>query len=264
MEFLKYEKITDDKNNALGILTISRPESLNALNSGVLNELDQTLNALNEKKDIRALIITGAGEKAFVAGADIKEIDTLDAKTAAEFAKHGQDVFLKIENLFCPVIAAVNGFALGGGLELALACDFIIASNTAKLGLPESTLGLIPGFGGTVRLARRVGPGLAKQWTFSGEMVTAQRAWETGLANQLCEPAQLIEETKKIASLMAQRSPQSLMMIKKSINETYGVASAKAMETERNYFAGLFGSADQKEGTKAFIEKRKPQFNNLG
>lgn len=258
MELLKYEQ-----KDLIGTITLNRPEALNALSSDVLKELDATLNRIAEDQEIRVLIITGAGEKAFVAGADIREIDSLDKRTANEFAHAGQNVFMKIENLFCPVIAAVNGFALGGGLELALACDFIIASSNAKLGLPECTLGLIPGFGGTVRLARRVGPGLAKQWTFTGEMITAMRAWETGLVNQVCEPAQLMAECEKIASSMAQRSPQSLKLIKQSINETYGMESRKAMEVEKNYFAGLFGSADQKEGTAAFIEKRKPQFKGL-
>lgn len=258
METLKYEKI-----DQTGILTIQRPEALNALNTQVLKELDGFLNQINETQDIRTLIVTGAGEKAFVAGADIKEIDTLDSKTAAEFAHFGQSVFMKIENLFCPVIAAVNGFALGGGLELALACDFIFASKNAKLGLPECTLGLIPGFGGTVRLARRVSPGLARQWTYSGEMITAERAWQAGLVNQLCEPTELLEDCQKIAATLAQRSPQSLKLIKKSIQETYGIASVQAMAIEKNIFASLFGSADQKEGTKAFIEKRKPVFKNL-
>jgi enoyl-CoA hydratase len=258
METLTFEKI-----DSIGVLTIQRPESLNALNTQVLKDLDGVLNQLNESQDIRALIITGAGEKAFVAGADIKEIDTLDTKTAAEFAHFGQSVFMKIENLFCPVIAAVNGFALGGGLELALACDFIIAAKTAKLGLPECTLGLIPGFGGTVRLARRVSPGLARQWTFSGEMISAERALQTGLVNSLSEPAELLADCKKIASTFAQRSPQSLKLIKKSIQETYGLATVQAMAIEKNIFASLFGSADQKEGTKAFIEKRKPVFKNL-
>ncbi len=258
METLKYEK-----KDLIGVLTIQRPEALNALNTQVLKELDSQLNQLNETQDIRALIITGSGEKAFVAGADIKEIDTLDTKTASDFAGFGQSVFMKIENLFCPVIAAVNGFALGGGLELALACDFIIASKNAKLSLPECTLGLIPGFGGTVRLARRVSPGLARQWTFSGEMVTAERALQTGLVNQLSEPSELLGDCEKIAGTLAQRSPQSLKLIKKSISETYGLSSVQAMAIEKNIFASLFGSFDQKEGTKAFIEKRKPAFKNL-
>lgn len=258
MQTIKYEK-----QEQIGVLTIQRPESLNALNSQVLKEIDGLLNQLNETQDIRALIITGAGEKAFVAGADIKEIDTLDPKTAGDFAGFGQSVFMKIENLFCPVIAAVNGFALGGGLELALACDFIVASKTAKLGLPECTLGLIPGFGGTVRLARRVSPGLARQWTMTGEMITAERAEKCGLVNQLFEAAELMAEAMKIAQNMAQRSPQSLKLIKKSINETYGLASVQAMSIEKNIFASLFGTFDQKEGTKAFIEKRKPVFKNL-
>jgi enoyl-CoA hydratase len=258
METIKFEK-----KDQWGILTINRPESLNALNTKVLKELDGLLNQLSETQDIRCLIITGSGEKAFVAGADIKEIDTLDTKTAADFAQFGQSVFMKIENLFCPVIAAVNGFALGGGLELALSCDFIIASQNAKLGLPECTLGLIPGFGGTVRLARRVSPGLAKQWTFSGEMITAERALQAGLVNQISESAALLADCEKLAVTLAQRSPQSLKLIKKSINETYGLAAVQAMAIEKNIFAGLFGTSDQKEGTKAFIEKRKPVFNNL-
>lgn len=258
MNLWKYEKV-----DLIGVLTIHRPEALNALNSEVLKELDYFLTELEKKKDIRALIITGAGEKAFVAGADIKEIDTLDKNTALKFAEAGQNVFMKLENLFCPVIAAVNGFALGGGLELALSCDFIMASQNSKMGLPECTLGLIPGFGGTVRLARRVGPGLAKQWTFTGEMITAERALATHLVNQVVEPTQLLEEAKKLAGLMAQRSPQSLKLIKEAINQTYGMKSEDAMTVERKLFAGLFGSADQKEGTKAFIEKRKPTFNSL-
>lgn len=253
-----------EKKDLIGIITIQRPESLNALNSTVLKELDGIINTLEETRDVRAVIVTGAGEKAFVAGADIKEIDTLDKKSvASDFANFGQTVFMKLEKLFCPAIAAVNGFALGGGLELALSCDFIIASSGAKMGLPECTLGLIPGFGGTVRLARRVGPGLAKQWTFTGEMIPAARALETGLVNQVVEPSQLMEECLKIAGTMAQRSPQSLNLIKKSINETYGVEAQSAMQIEKNYFAGLFGSFDQKEGTRAFIEKRKPSFQNL-
>jgi len=255
--------VTYEKQDKIGLITINRPEALNALNSAVLHELSKILDQLNEKKDIRALIITGAGDKAFVAGADIKEIDTLDLKTASDFSHFGQNVFLKIENLFCPAIAAVNGFALGGGLELALACDFIVASSAAKLGLPECTLGLLPGFGGTVRLARRVGSGLAKQWTFTGDMVPAQRALDAGLVNQLSEPAQLMEDARKIAATMALRSPLALSAIKKSINGTYGLEVNKAMAMERDLFAGLFDSHDQKEGTKAFIEKRKPVFQDL-
>ncbi len=251
------------KLDHVGVITIQRPESLNALNTTVLKELDAILNQLNEAQDIRALIITGSGEKAFVAGADIKEIDTLDKTTASEFSEFGQNVFLKIETLFCPVIAAVNGFALGGGLELALSCDFIVASSQAKLGLPECTLGLIPGFGGTVRLARIVGPGLAKQFTFTGDMIPAARAYEMGLVNQLSEPTQLMDDCKKLAATMALRSPQALRAIKKSINDTYGVTAPEAMTIEKNLFAGLFGSHDQKEGTRAFIEKRKPVFKNL-
>lgn len=160
--------VTFDLKNKVGLLTIHRPEALNALNEAVLEELEDVLTDIERKKEIHCLVITGSGEKAFVAGADIKEMQNLSEGEAFVFSQKGHAVFNKIENLYCPVIAAVNGFALGGGLELALACDFIMASSKAKMGLPECTLGVIPGFGGTIRLERRVGSGFAKQWTFTG------------------------------------------------------------------------------------------------
>lgn len=249
---------------AVGVITLTRPEALNALNNQLLTELDNVLTKIENEKQLRCVIITGSGEKAFVAGADIKEMNGLSAAQAKTFAERGQSVFAKIESLYCPVIAAVNGFALGGGLELALSCDFIIASKNAKLGLPECTLGLIPGFGGTVRLARRVSPGLAKQLTFTGGMIGAEEALRAHLVNSVYEPAELLEECKKLAETMAQRSPQSLMLIKKSINSTYGKDIPSAMAIEAGHFSEVFGSFDQKEGVTAFIEKRKPSFKNIG
>ncbi len=258
--------ITFEKNQAstIGKITINRPESLNALNTSVLHELETLLTQIENEKTLRCVIVTGAGEKAFVAGADIKEMNGIDSRQAQSFAERGQSVFQKMESLYCPVIAAVNGFALGGGLELALACDFIVASKAAKLGLPECTLGLIPGFGGTVRLARRVGPALAKQWTFSGGMITAEEALRTQLVNAVFESAHLMDEVQRLAETMALRSPQSLMLIKKSINETYGKNVTEAMGIEAKYFSQTFESFDQKEGVSAFIEKRKPTFKNIG
>lgn len=248
----------------VGVITLSRPEALNALNNDLLKDLEATLEKIEKEKVLRAVIITGSGEKAFVAGADIKEMNGLTPAQAKTFAERGQGVFSKIESLYCPVIAAVNGFALGGGLELALACDFIIASANAKLGLPECTLGLIPGFGGTVRLARRVGPALAKQWTYTGGMISSEEALRTQLVNAVYESSQLMAECKKLAETMALRSPQSLMLIKKSINATYGKEIPQAMQMEAGFFSETFGTFDQKEGVSAFIEKRKPTFKNIG
>lgn len=250
--------------NFIGVLTINRPEALNALNSDVLGALDVVIDQIEKEKTLRCLIITGSGEKAFVAGADIKEMNGIDSVQAQKFAERGQSVFSKIESLYCPVIAAVNGFALGGGLELALACDFMIASQNAKMGLPECTLGLIPGFGGTVRLARRVSPGLAKQWTYSGAMVSSEEALRTHLVNAVYEPAQLMAEAMKLAQTFASRSPQSLMQIKKSIHASYGQSVDVAMATEARHFSEVFGTFDQKEGTAAFVEKRKPTFKSIG
>ncbi len=255
MEFVKYEKL---KN--IGLIKISKPQALNALSSQVLTELSQCFDEIEKDISLRALVITGDGEKAFVAGADIKEINGLSSSASYEFAQLGQEVFMRLEYMQIPVIAAVNGFALGGGLELALACDFIFASKNARMGLPECTLGLMPGFGGSVRLARRVNQGVAKQMTFTGDMIDADEAYRIGLVNKVFESAELLPETLKIAETIALRAPLAVAAIKNTIETTYGMASEDAMQIERQNFSKLFKSSDCKEGTLAFIEKRKPQF----
>lgn len=255
MEFIKFEK-----KDGIATLTVSKPQALNALSSDVLKEMNVCLDTIENDKSLRCLIVTGDGEKAFVAGADIKEIQSLNKDTAIAFAGFGQSVFLRFESLAIPVIAAVNGFALGGGLELAMACDFIIASNKARFGLPEVTLGLMPGFGGTVRMARRIGPAMAKQLTFTGDMITADEALRIGLVNRVCEPTDLMVEVQKIATTIAQRAPLGVSAVKSTIENTYGVETVEAMRMEQAAFAQLFTSADCKEGTTAFVEKRKATF----
>lgn len=254
------ETISFKVENGIGTATINRPDALNALNAQVLEDLDRLFDEVEKNSSVRVLVITGSGEKAFVAGADIKEIDTLDAQTAYKFARRGQILTTRMEASKLPIIAAVNGFALGGGCELALACDFIIASSNAKFGLPECTLGIMPGFGGTVRLARRVGLGQARMLTYTGQMITAQEALEIGLVNKVVEQAQLSETVQQIASQISARAPGAIGAIKKSINDTYNTTMQIATETEARLFAGLFLTEDQKEGTRAFIEKRKPVF----
>ncbi|MCB0379516.1 MAG: enoyl-CoA hydratase/isomerase family protein [Bdellovibrionales bacterium] len=258
MEFIKYEK-----DGSIGWLTVNKPQALNALSSSVLKEMKACLEEAGQDKDLRCLVITGAGDKAFVAGADIKEIHGLNVETAAQFAGFGQDLFTKIENFPVPVIAAVNGFALGGGLELALACDFIYASENAKFGLPECTLGLMPGFGGSVRLARKIGPNLAKEWTFTGDMHDADKAKKVGLVNKVCDSEELLEKVTKVAHTIAKRAPLAIAAIKHTIDSTYGMDISAAMKVERQEFAKLFSSQDVKEGTQAFIEKRKPEFKGI-
>ncbi len=248
------------EEDGIGVATIHRPEALNALNAQVLTDLDALLARLEKNPSLRALILTGAGEKAFVAGADIKEIDTLDAKAALEFARRGQALFSRLESLRAPVIAAVNGFALGGGCELALACDFIYASPNAKFGLPECTLGIMPGFGGTVRLSRRVSPGLARVAAYTGQMYTAQEALQMGLVNKVVDGPQLLDAARDIARTIASRAPHAIAAIKRSINDGRHLSVSDAQELEAKLFADLFHTEDQKEGTRAFIEKRKPSF----
>ena len=252
--------VTLEKNEAMATIIINKPEALNALSSQVLTELNNALEEVEADKNLRCLIITGAGEKAFVAGADIKEINALDEKSAFDFAGFGQKVFMRLESLEIPVIAAVNGFALGGGLELAMACDFIFASKKAKFGLPECTLGLMPGFGGSVRLARKVGPARAKQMTFTGDMISAEEAYTFGLVNEVCEPEQLLESVCQVAKTISYRAPRALAAIKKTIQNTYGMRTLEAMGMERKEFGELFATQDCKEGTLAFLEKRKAKF----
>lgn len=248
--------------NRVGVLTISRPEALNALNSEVLSELEAKLNDISKLSfsELRCLIITGAGEKAFVAGADIKEISQLNERAAVGFAHHGQKVFRTIEKLHIPVIAAVNGFALGGGLELALSCDFIYASENSKLGLPEVGLGLLPGFGGTVRLSRVVGKARAKEMILSGLPLSSSDALSAGLVNKVLPLPELMKEVRRLAEVIATRGPKALDAAKKSIDTTFETDLDTGMTEEAKFFSGLFATSDMKEGTLAFIEKRKADF----
>lgn len=259
----EYQSIKlENKENGLWVLTLNRPEALNALNASLLNEMADACRQLSEMsfEDVKALIITGAGEKSFVAGADIKEMTSMNEDQALQFAKRGQSIFHELNLLKIPVVAAVNGFALGGGLELALACDFIIASENAKFGLPEVSLGLIPGFGGTVRLTRAVGIRKARELTFSGEMINATQALQMGLVNQVVPLAELMTTVVKKIEMILTRSPLAVAEAKKSINQAFDLETEAALENEAQIFGTLFNSIDTKEGTTAFIEKRKPVF----
>jgi enoyl-CoA hydratase len=256
----KFETLTFEKIEDIGILKINRPKSLNALNLQVLKELDVAFDEIDTDRTLKVLIITGEGEKAFVAGADIVELSKLDSMGAQEFAKLGQGVFRRLEILKIPVIAAVNGFALGGGCELALACDFIYASENAKFGQPEVLLGLIPGFGGTQRLARFVGLPLARELIYSGEQITASRALEIGLVNKVLPLSQLLDEVLKTAKTITLSAPLAVAASKEAINDGFDVALDKGLGFEVDLFSDLFETDDVKEGTLAFVEKRKPVF----
>jgi enoyl-CoA hydratase len=253
-----YENILLEKEDKVSIITINRPESLNALNAKTIQEISSALDVLNSDASCRVIILTGSGEKSFVAGADIKEFSDFGQERAEELARNGQNtLFNKIENMSKPVIAAVNGFALGGGLELAMACHIRYASENAKLGLPEVTLGLIPGYGGTQRLPKLIGKGLANEMIFSAKMIPAQRAKEIGLVNEVYSIAELLTKTKELAMAIAGNSP---MAIAKAIHAVNLSDTDKGFETEIQYFGELFELDDKKEGVTAFMEKRKPNF----
>lgn len=252
----------ESADNGVWTLTINRPEALNALNLQVLSDMSDALRQISEMdfEHVKALIITGSGEKAFVAGADIKEMKDMNEDQAMQFAKRGQSIFHELSLLKIPVVAAVNGFALGGGCELALGCDFIIASENAKFGLPEVSLGLIPGFGGTVNLTRAVGIRRARELTMTAEIISAEAALKYGLVNEVVPLAELIPMTMKKINMMLSRSPLAISQAKKSINEADDLETEKALANEAEIFAQLFTSDDTREGTTAFIEKRKPEF----
>lgn len=255
----------ETKENGVWVLTLSRPEALNALNAPLLNEMADALRQLSEMDfdHARALVITGSGNKSFVAGADIKEMTDMSPEQAYQFAQKGQSIFQELNLLKIPVIAAVNGFALGGGCELALGCDFIIASDNAKFGLPEVSLGLIPGFGGTVRLFQAIGLRKAKEFIFSGELISADEAYRLGLVSQVVPQSELMSAIFKKLDAILTRSPLAVASAKKSIFESYNMDIERALQNEAKIFSVLFESEDTQEGTKAFLEKRKPEFKGL-
>jgi enoyl-CoA hydratase len=244
----------------LAILTLNRPEKLNALNEALLLELRQAILDLDHARDVRCAILTGAGDKAFAAGADISAMSEMTPAQARLFAELGHVVGTRIEQAHFPVIAAVNGFALGGGCELALACDFIYASDKAKLGQPEVNLGVIPGFGGTQRLARRVGVARARELCMTGEPVDAETALRIGLVNAVVPHADLVVRAKETALKIAAKGPLAIAQAKRVLLRGEGVPLPVANELEVQAFSALFGSKDQREGMKAFLEKRKASF----
>lgn len=251
MEFITYEA-----DGQIGIITINRPKALNALNSTVLDELDQTLNAV-DLENIRCLILTGAGEKSFVAGADIGEMSTLTKAEGEAFGKKGNDVFRKLETFPIPVIAAVNGFALGGGCEISMSCDIRICSENAVFGQPEVGLGITPGFGGTQRLARLVGSGKAKEMIYGARNIKADEAYRIGLVNNVYPIEELMPAAKKLASTIARNAPIAVRNCKRAINEGLQVDMDQAIVIEEKLFGDCFESCDQREGMTAFLEKRK-------
>ena len=251
MGFVNYEV-----KGAVGIITINRPEALNALNSAVLDDLQAVIDGV-DLNAVRCLILTGAGEKSFVAGADIGEMSSLTKAEGEAFGKKGNDVFRKIETLPIPVIAAVNGFALGGGCEIAMSCDFRICSDNAVFGQPEVGLGITPGFGGTQRLARLVGPGMAKQMIYTARNIKADEAFRIGLVNQVVPQEELMATVEKIAGGIAMNAPIAVRNCKKAINEGLEKGMDEAIVIEEKLFGDCFETHDQVEGMSAFLEKRK-------
>ncbi len=242
------------------VLKINRPEAMNALNQQVLEDLRECITQLKQVPNLRALVLTGQGEKSFVAGADIKEMEGLNADQGRQLAQAGQVLFQRLRGLPFPVIAAVNGFALGGGLELALACDFILASSKMKWGLPEVTLGLIPGYGGTQRLLRAIGPANARRVALSGEIFSAQQGYEWGLISQVIEPEQLLPTALQTAKLLAQRAPLAVTWVKEAMEQGIDLSTLEGLEVEADLFGRTFETQDRREGVAAFIEKRQPGF----
>ena len=246
-----------EKKGHIAIATINRPKALNALNSEGLTDLDELVSAVKADADIRALVITGSGEKAFVAGADIGEMSTLTKAEGEAFGKKGNDVFRKLETLPIPTIAAVNGFALGGGCELSMSCDIRLCADTAVFGQPEAGLGITPGFGGTQRLARLVGMGMAKQLIYTAKNIKADEAYRIGLVNAVYPQAELMENVLKLANKIAKNAPIAVKYAKACIDRGMQMDIDDGIALENELFAMCFATADQKEGMGAFLEKRK-------
>jgi len=257
---MSFENLLVVRDGGVAILTINRPKVLNALNTQTLDELRRAILDLKRDDTVRAVILTGAGDKSFIAGADINELATQTPVSGREHAMTGQHILDLIEHLGKPVIAAINGFALGGGCELAMACTIRIAADTAKLGQPEINLGLIPGYAGTQRLTRIVGRGRALELLLTGDQVTAQEAHRLGLVNRVVPAADLIPEAKKLAATLAAKAPIAIRYILEAVHKGVEMPFAQAQVFEATLFGLVASTEDMREGTKAFLEKRKPEF----
>ena len=257
----EYNTLLIAEENGLAVVTINRPKALNALNSDVLDELSAAFDELAMQDSVKVVILTGGGDKAFVAGADITQMKDMNVIEGKLFAEKGQGVFTKIEQFPKPVIAAVHGFALGGGCEISMACDIRIASDAAKFGQPEVGLGIVPGFGGTQRLARLVGRGMAKLLIYTADIIDAQEALRIGLVQKVVAPDVLLEEAKAIAGRIMKKSSVAVNLAKDAINRGMEMDIPNAMQYEAYIFGTCFASEDQTEGMTAFVEKRKPAFS---
>jgi enoyl-CoA hydratase len=257
---MSFQNLVVDAAGPVAVVTINRPQVLNALDDTTLRELTDAFITLEKDAALRCVILTGAGEKAFVAGADIAAMVGLGPGEGRAFAERGHRLCALMEGGRAPVIAAVNGFALGGGLELALACDFAIASGNAKLGLPEVGLGVIPGFGGTQRLARRIGPGRARELIYTGNVIGAEEALRLGLVNAVTETGAVLPTARALAEKIASRAPLAVAAARRAVREGADMPLAQALALEAELFGALFATADQKEGMRAFLDKRPAKF----
>ncbi|MBI4504885.1 MAG: enoyl-CoA hydratase/isomerase family protein [Chloroflexi bacterium] len=258
---MAYENILVEREGAVAIVTINRPKVLNALNTATVTEIEAVFDELDHDASVRAIIVTGAGERSFVAGADINELLAMTgAAEARAYTGRGQVILTKIEQLSKPVVAAINGYALGGGLEIALACDIRIAADTARLGIPEINLALIPGYGGTQRLPRLVGKGMAKLMALTGDHVTADEAYRIGLVERVVPAADVRSAALALAQKLAEKAPVAVKMIKDAINQGVEADLIRGLAIESQAMAICFATEDRVEGTSAFLEKRKPQW----
>jgi enoyl-CoA hydratase len=258
---MDFQHILVEKKGRIGVLTINRPQKLNALNTEVVREISSAFDGLGEDPEVRVIVITGAGDKAFIAGADISEMQEMTPLQAMEFSREGQKTVRAIERSDKIVIAALNGYTLGGGLELSMACDLRIASETARMGQPEIKIGVIPGWAGTQRLARLVGKTKAKELILTGDMITAAEGEKIGLVNKVVPPEKLTEEVMNIAETLSKLGRFSLGAAKHAIDDGFEVDFEKGQEIERQFFALCFAHPDQKEGMNAFLAKRPPTFS---
>jgi enoyl-CoA hydratase len=257
---MTYQNLLVEVAERIATITVNRPKSLNALNPATVGEMKAAFEEVSNRKDVGALLLTGAGDKAFIAGADLAEMKAFTPMQALDFALLGQTVLSFIEQMAQPVIAVVNGFALGGGCEVAMACDLILAADTAKFGQPEVTLGIIPGYGGTQRLPRLVGRNIAKELVLTGDMITAQRACEIGLVNRVYPAAELMEAAREMAARILSRGPLAVRTAKMAMNRGLDLDLGNACALEASLFSAGFSTADRAEGITAFLEKRKPRF----